>query len=339
MAEIDTQKKLQWKLLNSTGPKPREGHIVVAVNNTIFIFGGSQESESTEPIQINDLWAYTIEGNHWNKILTTGSVPSPRTGSTASVVGKNIYLFGGLVIEKGWVNELYVLDTESMVWTKPDIEGNGPSGRDKSSSVAINSKVYIFGGFGSAIPQITGDAFTLLSTTEFVWFNDIYILNTDSMKWETPNITGQIPSGRCATGMAAIGNEIFVFGGRDKAERINDLYKITISESSLCFDPVKSLGNTPEKRSFHTCVSFQDKLIVFGGLSNFGSHFNDIHIFNSKTNTWETVLVEGTIEPRGFHGTVVVNNIMYVFGGSSHWDPTIRGCTKYHNTLYGLQLL
>ena len=53
----------------------------------------------------------------------------------------------------------------------------------------------------------------------------------------------------------------------------------------------------------------------FGGLGSEG-YFNDTWSFNISTREWTEVLCTGSIpSPREDHAAVIVDNIMYVFGG------------------------
>jgi len=339
---------LSWKKLEpSTYPKPRAGHIGVTIHSNLFIFGGSiwESDEPDEPPnQTNELWVYDTALNEWKQPHMKGSIPSPRTGATASVVGgSTIVVFGGLDIEKGWLNEVYLLQTDTMTWSQPKIQGKAPSLRDKSGSVAIGNKVYIFGGFGPSLEssKSTGDPFELIKSAEFVWWDDIHVLNTETLTWETPVVTGMRPSSRCAVGMVALDDHsIFIFGGRDTKQRTNDLHKLTIAaDGSLSWSAINPVGVKPGERSFHSCVPCASKLVVFGGLSGANSHYNDIHIYDSSTNAWVQPPLEGAVQARGFHSAVVVNNSMILFGGSSHYDPIISAATVYYQDLYTMDLL
>lgn len=41
----------------------------------------------------------------------SGSVPSARCAATMASVDKNVYVFGGLSRETGWLDDMYMLNT------------------------------------------------------------------------------------------------------------------------------------------------------------------------------------------------------------------------------------
>ena len=54
----------------------------------------------------------------------------------------------------------------------------------------------------------------------------------------------------------------------------------------------------------------------FGGRGGGGRRFNDTWSFNISTRKWTELRCTGSISsPRGGHAAVLVDNVMYVFGG------------------------
>ena len=47
----------------------------------------------------------------WVKPNISGDIPPPRSSSTMSAVGSNLYLFGGLSNNIGWLSDVYMFDT------------------------------------------------------------------------------------------------------------------------------------------------------------------------------------------------------------------------------------
>lgn len=71
----------------------------------------------------------------------------------------------------------------------------------------------------------------------------------------------------------------------------------------------------PAPRTNHTVVSHNDQMYLFGGTN--GSHwFNDVWVYDPKTNAWTEMDCIGYIPaPREGHSAAIVNDVMYVFGG------------------------
>eukprot|EP00360_Condylostoma_magnum_P000362 CAMPEP_0168316504 /NCGR_PEP_ID=MMETSP0210-20121227/16019_1 /TAXON_ID=40633 /ORGANISM="Condylostoma magnum, Strain COL2" /LENGTH=82 /DNA_ID=CAMNT_0008298151 /DNA_START=426 /DNA_END=674 /DNA_ORIENTATION=+ len=63
-----------------------------------------------------------------------------------SVVGTKLYLFGGHSGNRH-LKDLHVLDTETMVWTEPDVFGSPPNGLRGHTACVIGKKIFVFGGY------------------------------------------------------------------------------------------------------------------------------------------------------------------------------------------------
>ena len=61
-----------------------------------------------------------------------------------------------------WVR-LFVLCSDTRVWTKPQVTGVSPSPRDKLASAVCNNKIYFFGGFGPKLSHSVSGNLTIYS--------------------------------------------------------------------------------------------------------------------------------------------------------------------------------
>ncbi len=69
----------------------------------------------------------------WSLAETTGEAPSPRKGHATALLFSKLFLFGGVGEDRRRLNDLYVLDTETLIWSKPEISGDAPDPRDGHS--------------------------------------------------------------------------------------------------------------------------------------------------------------------------------------------------------------
>lgn len=110
---------------------------------------------------------------------------------------------------------------------------------------------------------------------------------------------------------------IFIFGGYDGFNRVNDFYEYNIDynswqevlnneHSSLC---------PPTPRHSHSAVVYDDSMYIFGGYD--GHYKNDFHRFNFIRNTWEQVKDARGMAPSPRYRTAcaVVKDSMFLFGG------------------------
>ncbi|KAJ3288188.1 hypothetical protein HK104_008290 [Borealophlyctis nickersoniae] len=118
---------LMWIQVTAPGkgpaPKPRLGHSFTAIGDKIFLFGGSNPEREHD-----ELWQFDTTTNSWTNPMTTGDAPSARSGHTATAVGKYLVLYGGLTRSPRpeVFDEIYLLDTDSFVWTKLDAAAEPP---------------------------------------------------------------------------------------------------------------------------------------------------------------------------------------------------------------------
>lgn len=87
-------------LLRDASPPPqrRYGHVMVPYNRCLYIFGGVGDIKDD-----NELHCYDVDSRTWSVVEPAegSQVPSPRLFHSASVWGKDIYLFGGAVDSAG----------------------------------------------------------------------------------------------------------------------------------------------------------------------------------------------------------------------------------------------
>lgn len=58
---------------------------------------------------------YILESKIWSKLQPAGEVPSGRTAHAATVVGKKLYVFGGMSSIGSALDEFYVLNTGDLL--------------------------------------------------------------------------------------------------------------------------------------------------------------------------------------------------------------------------------
>ena len=66
-------------------------------------------------------------------------------------MGKWLFLFGGCDGEE-YVDELEVLNTQTLEWLKVSVRGTPPSQRGYHSAVYHDSRLWVFGGAAGAEP-------------------------------------------------------------------------------------------------------------------------------------------------------------------------------------------
>lgn len=150
------------------------------VGKKLYMFGGYDGERCFNDMDVLDLDTMT-----WIQPSVSGQIPMARNAHTMTVVGTKLFLFGGHSGNKH-LKDLHVFDTETFEWSEPGICGNPPKGLRGHTASLIGNKLYLFGGYdgrGRSLKKIIPS-------------NDLYVLNTDTMRWSHPSEIEKSPVGR-----------------------------------------------------------------------------------------------------------------------------------------------
>ncbi|XP_072305508.1 host cell factor 1-like isoform X1 [Eucyclogobius newberryi] len=222
----------EWKRLKAKAPKnggpppcPRLGHSFSLIGSRCYLFGGlandSEDPKNNIPRYLNDLYCLELRPGSsvvgWDIPSTSGRPPPPRESHTAVVTsgktGNRLIIYGGMSGCR--LGDLWVLDIDSLSWTKPSIGGTAPLPRSLHSATIINNKMYVFGGW---VPLVMEDVKVATHEKEWKCTNTLACLNLETMNWETVVMDSQeenIPRARAGHCSVAINSRLFIWSGRD----------------------------------------------------------------------------------------------------------------------------
>ncbi|KAF9421780.1 hypothetical protein BGZ76_003938 [Entomortierella beljakovae] len=176
----------------------------------------------------------------------------------------------------------------------------GSLARSSHGLAVVENKAYIFGG--ELQPRIPVDA-------------NLYVYDLQDNSINVISPSESTPSPRVGATLSAIGNKIYLYGGRggkDMNPLESTLYAFdTISQKWEVIE-VKN-GDVPEPRSYHAMTASNSEIFVFGGCPSKG-RLNDLHQFTISTGAW-TTLPTPPITPRGGAAMTYHDNKVYVHGG------------------------
>ncbi|KAH7825973.1 putative kelch repeat protein [Monocercomonoides exilis] len=122
--------------VNGEVPPPRHRHAAVRFGNKMVVFGGASVGKNGG--YYNDMWMFDTTTLGWTEIRPTNSViPAPRAGHSLSVVGKKLYLFGGIGAG-GYFDDLWCFNPESHEWTELCVSSFRPPARCNHSALVMN---------------------------------------------------------------------------------------------------------------------------------------------------------------------------------------------------------
>ncbi|OCT65537.1 uncharacterized protein LOC494675 isoform X1 [Xenopus laevis] len=223
----------EWKRLKAKAPKngpppcPRLGHSFSLVGSKCYLFGGlandSEDPKNNIPRYLNDLYILELRAGSgvvaWDVPITYGILPPPRESHTAVVYTDKDNKKSRLVIYGGMsgcrLGDLWILDIDTLTWSKPSLNGVAPLPRSLHSATTILNKMYVFGGW---VPLVMDDVKVATHEKEWKCTNTLACLNLESMSWEhivIDTLEDNIPRARAGHCAVAINTRLYIWSGRD----------------------------------------------------------------------------------------------------------------------------
>ncbi|THG07315.1 hypothetical protein TEA_006671 [Camellia sinensis var. sinensis] len=234
------------------------------------------KAENMENVKVFDLRTYT-----WSTLKTYGKPPVSRGGQSVTLVGLSLVIFGGQDAKRSLLNDLHILDLETLTWDEIDAVGMPPSPRsDHAAAVHAERYLLIFGGGSHA-----------------TCFNDLHVLDLQAMEWSRPTQQGEIPSPRAGHAGATVGENWFIVGGGDNRSGVSET--VVLNMSTLVWSVVTTVqGRVPLASEGLSLVlssyNGEDILISFGGYN--GRYNNEVSVLKpSHKSTLQSKMMETSV--------------------------------------------
>ncbi len=241
--------------MSGGAPPARYNHSATLVGGTrMFVFGGWNGTK-----YYDDLYFLDLEVMAWTKAETSGPAPSPRQGHAAILIGNNLVIQGGFCLKaaelktadllrgtpvvSSYLNDIRVLDTDTLVWSRLRISGAPPDARYGHTMNISGSDILLFGGW----TEKSSNKKTHLIKSESTEYFQIW--STESMSWKHGQYVGSPPSARYGHTATAIGPHLLIFGGWEYSKPINEiivLREFTADKSTLQGDAGSGVGEESE---------------------------------------------------------------------------------------------
>ncbi|QCE07801.1 host cell factor [Vigna unguiculata] len=239
------------------------GHSMIRWGEKLLLLGGSSRDSSAElTVRYID-----IETCEFGVINTSGNVPVARVGQSATLVGSRVILFGGEDMSRKLLNDVHVLDLESMNWEMIETTQTPPAPRyDHAASIQGERYLLIFGGCSHS-----------------VFFNDLHLLDMQTMEWSQPQTQGNLVSPRAGHAGVTIDESWYIVGGGDNRSGcpetlVLDMSKLVWSVLTVVKpkDPLSSEGLSVCSAT----VDGEKYLLSFGGYN--GRYSNEVFVMRPK---------------------------------------------------------
>lgn len=244
----------------------------------------------------------------WSKHYISNASPFPRYGHAANYIAARdgeVFVMGGLKGSNVF-GDLWVIESDTLTGYLLDTEGC-PSPRVGHASLTLGNAFIVFGGDTKIEEADELD-------------DNLYLLNTTTLKWTVANPSGPRPSGRYGHSISTIGSKVYIFGGQLDDYFFDDLvsYDLTkLRDPSSKWELIESSTPAPPPRTNHSVVTYKDKLYLFGGTDG-RLWYSDTWVFDPADHSWIQLDCSGFLPaPCEGHAATIVGDIMYVFGGRS----------------------
>jgi hypothetical protein len=151
-------------------PPARTNHSMVAYNDKMYLFGGTNGFR-----WFNDVWCYDPAVNKWSQLDCIGYIPVPREGHSAALVDDVMYIFGGRTEEGSDLGDLAAFRITSKRWYTFQNMGPSPSPRSGHRMTAVGKSIVVVGGEPSTATAAVND------------LTVVYVLDTTKIRYPADN--------------------------------------------------------------------------------------------------------------------------------------------------------
>ncbi|KAJ6254130.1 faciogenital dysplasia protein [Anaeramoeba flamelloides] len=319
---IDEKKDIKVKRSNQSGL-----NFEIKTEKTTYIFRPESKKDKEEWVHLISKTINELQGQinlsfdqvKWSKIEYTKNELEPTAlhGHKSSLIGNEMYVFGGEDSEGNVQNTLYTFNIETNSWEIVEaVQGKSPSPRSEMSMNAISTYIFIFGG-----------------TNQSGRLGDLHLYLTEEKEWiNYPETHGNPPTPRSGHAADVIENQLWIYGGRDESgQELGDLYCLDCN--TYTWFHVEPEGNLlPSPRVWHTLTFVESQIVIFGGWS-LGRAINDVWIYDLVTSKWYEADIKGDeLTPRFGHSACYVpflHRIYYIGGKSTMKFYNNIGCLHF----------
>lgn len=278
---------MRWSEETSESAPTIKNHSVTHFKNYLYCFGGYDGRRNHTTLLIYSLterrFVRPNDSYSENSVMVQGTPPPGRNGHSATLaVDPDDEENARIIIIGGWLgsgplaaSDMHVLDVSAggrqLRWYKPPHRGVGPGPCNMHTADYIPHlrSVYVFrGGNGRE------------------YLNDMHALDVETLTWRRVDTTGAIPQQRAnhSSAMLEETDELFIFGGWNGGERLNDIHILDTTTSNWTCPRVG--GILPHPRAGMTLTALKGRLYLFGGSGTSAKCFQDLQILDRQQMAW-----------------------------------------------------
>ena len=202
-------------------PSPRDHHCSWEYGGEMWIFGGFGSSPngylhehgdfdaSVHFWYNNQLFAYNPSQKSWKNAACFGHVPSPRSHAAAAIINDRVWIYGGTNTSADIMVDFYVLNMNSLTWTKMDTITSKPLRLTCCSLTPATPQHLVLHGYSKKA-------------------NSTWILDVESYEWKK-HPSSVVSSLRSHTGTTGLNGEVIILGH----SKANPIFSVTLEPKTL----------------------------------------------------------------------------------------------------------
>lgn len=171
------------------------------------------------------------------------------------------------------LEDMFFFDTSSKTWQKIQINGYKPGGRACHSLTCVDRFLYMFGGFNGVRS-----------------FNKLEVFDIENGTWTALNdVRGNVPVSRDAHAMVVYKDSLYLYGGHDGENYLNDMYEFSIPNKT--WTQILASNSIVNGIRGHSANCIGQNIYIFGGYDG-KLRSNVILVYNIETRSWSSPLVD-----------------------------------------------
>lgn len=219
-------KKVEEIQVPSYSPPARRDHTCNLLGHHVILFGGEDKYNRK-----NDVHAFDMETGSWSVVFCAGDAPDARSFHVAATLSPNHLLIGGglaseKILKKDYWIFHYHAETHRAIWHRIVFVGEEVPKLMGHSACVFGNYVVIFGGHTSS--KFCSDTY-VLDFREYLRFhldNDAVDLEVHVPCVRHSSIGHRMPQPRANHAACAMGDSMFVFGGRNESGFLEDVWML-----------------------------------------------------------------------------------------------------------------
>ncbi len=213
-----------------------------------------------------------------------GATPEGRYGCSATLVGDNVFIFGGNAAGGAFIEDLLVWTVERGRFQEPRSGVLEGSGRGHHAACAHEGRLWVFGGKANG------------------YKNDLQVYEADGERVGWRQVAARskaVPEARYGMAACVAGGEWLVHGGYDSdALLCADLWSFSFAGQT--WQKRQTTGAVPSARMHHAMAATGDgRVVLFGGKEQKGPCAATVHVLEVGTGAWSELKRAGRERAKG----------------------------------------